>query len=69
MKLEFLSNMSHEIRSPINIILAITQLLNMHNKSLSDEKYKEYLNVLKQNSYRLLRLINNIMDITKVNSD
>ena len=69
MKMEFLSNMSHEFRTPINIILAITQLLNMHNKSLSDEKYKEYLNVLKQNSYRLLRLINNIMDITKVNSD
>ena len=69
MKVEFLSNMSHEFRTPINIILAITQLLNMHNKSLSDEKYKEYLNVLKQNSYRLLRLINNIMDITKVNSD
>lgn len=69
MKVEFLSNMSHEFRTPINIILAITQLLNMHNKSLSDEKYKEYLNVLKQNSYRLFRLINNIMDITKVNSD
>ena len=69
MKVEFLSNMSHEFRTPINIILAITQLLNMHNKSLSDEKYKEYLNVLKQNSYRLLRLINNIMDVTKVNSD
>ena len=69
MKVEFLSNMSHEFRTPINIILAITQLLNMHNKSLSDEIYKEYLNVLKQNSYRLLRLINNIMDITKVNSD
>ena len=69
MKVEFLSNMSHEFRTPINIILAITQLLNMHNKSLSDEKYKEYLNVLKQNSYRLSRLINNIMDITKVNSD
>ena len=69
MKVEFLSNMSHEFRTPINIILAIVQLLNLNNKTLSDEKYKEYLNVLKQNSYRLLRLINNIMDITKVNSD
>ena len=69
MKVEFLSNMSHEFRTPINIILAIVQLLNLHNKPLGDEKYKEYLNVLKQNSYRLLRLINNIMDITKVNSD
>ena len=69
MKVEFLSNMSHEFRTPINIILAIVQLLNLNNKTLSDEKYKEYLNVLKQNSYRLLRLINNIMDVTKVNSD
>ena len=69
MKVEFLSNMSHEFRTPINIILAIVQLLNLHNKPLGDEKYKEYLNILKQNSYRLLRLINNIMDITKVNSD
>ena len=45
------------------------QLLNLHNKPLGDEKYKEYLNILKQNSYRLLRLVNNVMDITKVNSD
>ena len=69
MKVEFLSNMSHEFRTPINIILAIVQLLNLHNKPLGDEKYKEYLNILKQNSYRLLRLVNNVMDITKVNSD
>ena len=69
MKVEFLSNMSHEFRTPINIILAIVKLLNLHNKPLGDEKYKEYLNILKQNSYRLLRLVNNVMDITKVNSD
>ena len=69
MMVEFLSNMSHEFRTPINIILAIVQLLNLHNKPLGDEKYKEYLNILKQNSYRLLRLVNNVMDITKVNSD
>ena len=43
MKVEFLSNMSHEFRTPINIILAIVQLLNLHNKPLGDEKYKEYL--------------------------
>lgn len=72
MKMEFLSNISHEFRTPINIILSTVQLLNLYNQgnniSFSNEKYKEYLNILKQNSYRLLRLVNNIMDTAKINS-
>ncbi|WP_196001900.1 HAMP domain-containing sensor histidine kinase [Clostridium sp. 1001271B_151109_B4] len=72
MKIEFLSNISHEFRTPINIILSTVQLLNLYNQgnniSFSNEKYKEYLNILKQNSYRLLRLVNNIMDTAKINS-
>lgn len=72
-KMEFLSNISHEFRTPINIILSIAQLLNLYNedtnKNINNEKYKEYLNILKQNSYRLLRLVNNIMDTAKINSN
>lgn len=72
-KMEFLSNISHEFRTPINIILSIVQLLNLYNEdtdnAIDNEKYKEYLNILKQNSYRLLRLVNNIIDTTKINSN
>lgn len=72
-KLEFLSNISHEFRTPINIILSIVQLLDFYNNNLTTaldyEKFKEYLNILKQNSYRLLRLVNNVIDTAKINTN
>ena len=72
-KTEFFANISHEFRTPLTVILSIVQLLNSYtrdvNVNLNDEKFKEYLNILKQNSYRLLRLINNVMDASKINSN
>ena len=70
---DFFDNVSHEFRTPINIILSIVQLLMSYpedfNISFNNKKYKEYLNILKQNSYRLIRLVNNIIDTAKISNN
>ncbi|MDY2629953.1 MULTISPECIES: sensor histidine kinase [unclassified Clostridium] len=72
-KTDFFANVSHEFRTPVNIILSVVQLLNLYNDdtkiNIKDEKYREYLDILKQNSYRLLRLVNNIIDTAKINNN
>nr|WP_125153541.1 PAS domain-containing sensor histidine kinase [Clostridium rectalis] len=69
---EFLSNISHELKTPLNVIYSAVQLLGLYNKSNKDtqsvEKQDKYLNVMKQNCYRLMRLINNLLDMTKLDS-
>lgn len=71
-KTEFFSNMSHEFKTPLNIIFATVQVLNGCTSDdeirISPKKLKEYINLTKQNCYRLLRLINNLIDITKIDS-
>ncbi len=68
MKNEFFSNMSHEFRTPINIILGTMQVINMNieRNNIDLENLKRHTNYIKQNSYRLLRLINNLIDINKM---
>ncbi len=72
-KSSFIASISHEFKTPINIILSTVQLLIAIEKgdfnSITKEKYIEYLNMLKQNSYRLLRLVNNIIDTAKVENN
>ena len=70
LKTEFFANMSHEFRTPINIILSAIQILNDNYTdsfdSYKNEKFKGYLKAMKQNSYRLMKLINNLIDLTKI---
>ena len=70
-KSQFFANLSHEIKTPINIIYSCIQLLEVNKingeKALSDA-YNKYDNTLKQNCYRLLRLVNNLVDMTKIDS-
>ena len=69
-KTDFLANISHEFKTPLNIILASIQLeLNGYN-SINDNNsiYYNRLNMIKQNSYRLLRLVDNLIDVTQVDS-
>ncbi|MGL5347804.1 MAG: ATP-binding protein [Peptostreptococcaceae bacterium] len=65
---EFFSNISHEFRTPINIILGTMQVINknIENDNLRLDNLKKYTNYIKQNSYRLLRLVNNLIDISKM---
>ncbi|GKU26984.1 sensor histidine kinase [Clostridium folliculivorans] len=68
---EFFSNISHELKTPLNIIFSSLQMLDLYNNSSDADiikKKKNYILAMKQNSYRLLRLINNLLDITKYDS-
>ncbi|MHC1685008.1 MAG: ATP-binding protein [Clostridiaceae bacterium] len=70
MKLEFFANMSHEFKTPLNILFASIQTLEMYVKtSIIKDKtgiLGKYLKTMKQNCYRQLRLINNLIDISKL---
>lgn len=72
LKTEFIANISHEFRTPINVILGTLQLFELQNSPLQHlqkgEKAEQYMKVMKQNCYRLVRLTNNLIDITKLES-
>jgi len=68
---EFFSNISHELKTPLNVIFSSLQMLNLYNENIEEEiiiKRKKYLEVMKQNSLRLIKLINNLLDMTKFDS-
>ena len=64
-KSEFLSNMSHDIRTPMNAIVGMTEILLRNTKSRID---RSYLTNIKNSSSSLLALINNILDFSKIES-
>ncbi|PAB59164.1 PAS domain-containing sensor histidine kinase [Anaeromicrobium sediminis] len=69
---EFFSNISHELRTPINIILGAIQLTEIYIKSMGETKSLDKIwnlkERMKQNCYRLIRLVNNLIDITRIDS-
>jgi signal transduction histidine kinase len=72
LKTEFFANISHELRTPINVLLGTIQLFDMYAQK-GDITYKEVdvgqkVQGMKQNCFRLLRLVNNLIDITKIDS-
>lgn len=72
-KSEFFANMSHEFRTPLNIILATVQLLEKgikqgHINVQPNFDLVKYLSTVKQNTYRILRLSNNIMELTSIDT-
>ena len=66
LKSEFLSNMSHELRTPLNSILALSRVMKSQTieKLTSDEA--KYLEIIERNGRQLLNLINDILDLSKI---
>lgn len=68
-KSEFIANMSHELRTPLNINLSAIQLFELYFNNdwdLGKEKISIHMKSMKQNCLRLLRLVNNLIDTTKI---
>ena len=68
-KSDFLANMSHEIRTPLNGILGFTDMLRRDGDAIGEAERKEWLDVIHESGQHLLQLINNILDLSKVEAD
>ncbi|MFX0549302.1 ATP-binding protein [Hathewaya histolytica] len=82
LKVEFFSNISHELKTPLNVIFSTIQLLNLYVKEnrinfkdynineevLDSTKIIKYIDIMGQNTQRLIRLTNNLIDITCIDS-
>ncbi|MFW5699702.1 MAG: response regulator [Bacteroidota bacterium] len=66
LKTAFLANLSHEIRTPMNGILGFANLLQ--SEDLDPSRHKRYLDVIKRSGHRMLNLINDLVDISKIES-
>jgi CheY-like chemotaxis protein/signal transduction histidine kinase/HAMP domain-containing protein len=66
LKSEFLSNMSHELRTPLNSINALSHVLIRQAKHKLSPEENEYMEVIERNGKRLLSLINDILDLSKI---
>ncbi len=65
-KTEFLSRVSHEFRTPLTAIVGFSQLLQEHEKELDPSRQHEYLMVIREQSQQLARMIEDMLDITRI---
>ncbi len=66
LKSEFLSNMSHELRTPLNSVMALSRVLMMQTREKLSEEEWHYLEIIERNGKNLLSLINDILDLSKI---
>ncbi|MEO1590179.1 MAG: response regulator [Cyanobacteria bacterium J06632_22] len=66
-KSEFLASMSHELRTPLNAILGFTQLMSYQGPV--DQRHRDYLDIINQSGNHLLTLINNVLDMSKIEAN
>jgi Osmosensitive K+ channel histidine kinase len=68
----FFANISHELRTPLNVIFSAQQMLDLIVKNCEEcnnkNEINQYTHMIKQNCYRLIRLIANLIDITKIDA-
>ncbi len=66
LKSEFLANMSHELRTPLNAIIGFTDLILLGGAGTVDPAHREFLEAVSRNGNDLLGLINNVLDLSKI---
>ncbi len=66
LKMAFLANMSHEIRTPLNAIVGFSNLLA---KTVDADKKQRFINIINKNNQMLLKLIGDVLDMAKVESN
>lgn len=64
LKNSFISNMSHEIRTPLNSIIGFSELIS--SDFTTHPKYKKYIQIIKLNSNQLIKIINDVLDLSKL---
>ncbi len=69
MKTQFFANLSHELKTPLNLIFSALQILRRSLSKHCINSEVKYLDIIKQNSMRLLKLTNNVIDLTKIDTD
>lgn len=69
MKTQFIHNMSHEIRTPLNAIVGFSQLLATPDSGFSEEEKNEYSHIILHNSELLTTLVNDILDMSSLESE
>ena len=68
LKSTFISNMSHELRTPLNSVIALSSVLKRKLKNIVSEEEFSYINVIERNGKHLLELINDVLDISRIES-
>jgi signal transduction histidine kinase len=68
MKDDFLSLFSHELKTPLSVINSAIQAMEVLCKDEISPRTNRYIKIIKQNSYRQMRIVNNLLDITRVNA-
>ncbi|MBD2197348.1 MULTISPECIES: hybrid histidine kinase/response regulator HrmK [Calothrix] len=69
LKNQFLANTSHEIRTPLSSIIGFTHLLLAQSYDPTKERHQEYLNIIQSSGKHLLALINDILDLSKIEAN
>ena len=68
LRFEFFANLSHEFRTPINLIMSALQMTQITAKEHGHTELNKYLHIINQNTLRLIKLVDNLIDTTKINS-
>jgi two-component system, sensor histidine kinase len=68
-KSQFLANMSHEIRTPLNAVIGFTDLLLKSGNQCDEAEREDYLQTINTSGKHLLELINDILDLSKIEAD
>ena len=69
LKMAFLANMSHEIRTPLNAIVGFSDVIGSTYDELSEEERADFVRLISINSEHLVRLIDDVLDLSKIESN